>query len=176
MADSLKFGTSGLRGLASELTGTATRRYVAAFLAHLRADEPEVLGLLALLLFSESRRPSRRGPDGSLVVLGQQDRARWNHDLIDEAQALVRRCIRFGQPGPYQLQAAINAVHADARTVEQTDWTRIARLPDPPAAWQSLHRAGRIGGSRTSRPSADDLAPATSAGASSHTRAPAQPS
>ncbi len=94
-------------------------------LARLMADEPEVLGLLTLLLFTESRRPSRIRPDGSLVVLGEQDRTRWNHDLIDEAQALVRQCIRFDMPGPYQLQAAINAVHADAGTVAQTDWSQI---------------------------------------------------
>ena len=123
---------------------------LARILAHLMADEPEVVGLLALLLFSESRRPSRRGPDGSLVVLGEQDRARWNHDLINEAQALVRRCVRFGRPGPYQLQAAINAVHADARTVEQTDWTRIADLYDALFAWLptpvvALNRAIVIG-------------------------------
>ena len=105
-----------------ELCAEAIR--LTRILARLMADEPEVLGLLTLLLFTESRRPSRIRPAGSLVVLGEQDRTRWNHDLIAEAQALVRQCIRFDMPGPYQLQAAINAVHADAGTVAQTDWSQ----------------------------------------------------
>ena len=80
-------------------------------------DELEVLGLLALLLLTESRRPARTAVDGSIVLLSDQDRSRWDHDLIDEGQAIVRRCLRANLPGPYQIQAAINAVHSDATSV-----------------------------------------------------------
>jgi RNA polymerase sigma-70 factor, ECF subfamily len=89
-----------------------------------------VAGLLALLLLTESRRASRIRPDGSLALLGEQDRSRWHRGLIDEGQAIVRRCLRHNQPGPYQLQAAINAVHADAATVQDTDWSQIVALYD----------------------------------------------
>jgi RNA polymerase sigma-70 factor (ECF subfamily) len=82
-------------------------------LATLMPDEPEVLGLLALMLLTESRRAARTTPDGRLVLLAGQDRSRWDRALITEGQALVRRCLRRGQPGPYQIQAAINAVHTD---------------------------------------------------------------
>jgi hypothetical protein len=88
-----------------------------------------VAGLLTLLL-TESRRPSRTRPDGSLVLLGDQDRARWDQALIAEGQAILRRCLRRDQPGPYQLQAAIDAVHADAPALEQTDWRQILALYD----------------------------------------------
>ena len=82
-------------------------------LATLMPDEAEVLGLLALMLLTESRRAARTGPDGSLVLLADQDRTRWDRGLIAEGQELVRRCLRRGQPGPYQIQAAISAVHSD---------------------------------------------------------------
>jgi RNA polymerase sigma-70 factor, ECF subfamily len=101
---------------------------LARILAALMPDEPEVAGLLALLLLTESRRASRTRPDGSLVLLGEQDRSRWDRALIDEGQEIVRRCLRRNQPGAYQLQAAINAVHADAATLEQTDWSQIVAL------------------------------------------------
>ncbi|MDP9299519.1 MAG: sigma-70 family RNA polymerase sigma factor, partial [Actinomycetota bacterium] len=84
--------------------------WLARILASLMPDEPEVAGLLALLLLTESRRSSRTRPDGSLVLLGEQDHSRWDRSLIDEGQAIVRRCLRRNQPGAYQLQAAINAV------------------------------------------------------------------
>src|SRR5207248_11292028 len=103
---------------------------LARILAALMPDEPEVDGLLALLLLTESRRSSRTLPDGSLVVLGEQDRSCWNRALIEEGQAIVRRCLRVNQPGAYQLQAAINAVHADAATAGDTDWSQIAALHD----------------------------------------------
>jgi uncharacterized protein DUF6596/sigma-70-like protein len=103
---------------------------LARILATLMPDEPEVGGLLALLLLTESRRASRTRPDGSLVLLGEQDRRRWDRALIEEGQAIVRRCIRRNQPGAYQLQAAINAVHADAAAIEQTDWSQIVALYD----------------------------------------------
>lgn len=76
-----------------------------------------------LLLLTESRRASRIGPDGSLVLLAEQDRSRWDSAAIDEGHAIVRWCLQRNEPGPYQLQAAINAVHSDAATVEVTDWS-----------------------------------------------------
>ena len=103
---------------------------LARILATLMPDEPEAAGLLALLLLTESRRASRIRPDGSLALLGEQDRKRWDRALIDEGQSIVRRCLRRNQPGTYQLQAAINAVHADAATLEQTDWSQIVALYD----------------------------------------------
>jgi RNA polymerase sigma-70 factor, ECF subfamily len=132
------------RGLCSE----AIR--LARILAALMPDEPEVAGLLALLLLTESRRASRRRPDGSLVLLGEQDRRRWDRALIEEGQAIVRRCLRRNLPGAYQLQAAINAVHADAATVEQTDWSQIVALYDQllavaPTPVVALNRAIAIG-------------------------------
>ena len=99
-------------------------------LAELMPDEPEALGLLALMLLTQSRRAARTGPDGSLVPLAEQDRERWDRALIAEGQALVRRCLRRGQPGPYQIQAAINAVHSDAPITAATDWGQILQLYD----------------------------------------------
>jgi RNA polymerase sigma-70 factor (ECF subfamily) len=93
-------------------------------------DEPEVMGLLALMLLIESRRASRMNPDGELVLLADQDRARWDHGLIAEGQAIVRRCLRRNQPGPYQIQAAIHAVHSDAPVGADTDWQQIVALYD----------------------------------------------
>jgi RNA polymerase sigma-70 factor, ECF subfamily len=123
---------------------------LARLLATLLPDEPEVAGLLALLLLTESRRASRTRPDGSLVLLGEQDRTRWDRALIQEGQAILRRCLRRNQPGAYQLQAAINAVHADAPTVEQTDWSQIVALYDQllavaPTPVVALNRAIAIG-------------------------------
>jgi len=123
---------------------------LARILATLMPEEPEVAGLLALLLLTESRRPSRTRPDGSLVLLGEQDRRRWDGALIKEGQAIVRRCLRRNQPGAYQIQAAINAVHADAATVEQTDWSQIVALYDQllalaPTPVVALNRAIAIG-------------------------------
>jgi RNA polymerase sigma-70 factor (ECF subfamily) len=119
-------------------------------LVTLMPDEPEVVGLLALLLLTESRRASRTRPDGSLVLLGEQDRGRWNRALIEEGQEFVRWCLRRNQPGAYQLQAAINAVHADAATVAQTDWMQIVALYDQllavaPTPVVALNRAIAIG-------------------------------
>ena len=123
---------------------------LARILAKLMPDEPEVAGLLALLLLTESRRSSRTRPDGSLVLLGEQDRTRWDRALIEEGQTIVRRCLRRNQPGAYQLQAAINAVHADAPTVEHTDWSQIIALYDQlfalaPTPVVALNRAIAIG-------------------------------
>nr|BFE79054.1 hypothetical protein GCM10020093_016550 [Planobispora longispora] len=93
-------------------------------------DEPEALGLLALMLLVESRRAARTTPDGGLVLLADQDRTLWDRDLIAEGQAIVRRCLRRDRPGPYQIQAAINAVHSDAPSAAATDWRQIVRLYD----------------------------------------------
>ncbi|MFC6085945.1 RNA polymerase sigma factor [Sphaerisporangium aureirubrum] len=99
-------------------------------LAELMPDEPEALGLLALMLLIESRRPARTTSGGDLVPLPEQNRACWDRALIAEGQDLVRRCLRRDHPGPYQVQAAINAVHADAPTAAATDWSQILQLYD----------------------------------------------
>ena len=91
-------------------------------------DEPEVMGLLALMLLIESRRTARVSADGNLVLLADQDRSRWNRALIREGQALVRQCLARNEPGPYQVQAAINAVHSDAASAADTDWPQILTL------------------------------------------------
>ncbi|WP_326949595.1 RNA polymerase sigma factor [Amycolatopsis sp. NBC_01307] len=95
-------------------------------LTGLLPDEPEVWGLLALMLLVDSRRGARTTADGDLVLLADQDRARWDAGLIAEGQGIVRRCLRRNQPGPYQIQAAINAVHSDA----PTDWAQVKQLYD----------------------------------------------
>ncbi|WP_236653431.1 RNA polymerase sigma factor [Streptacidiphilus melanogenes] len=127
-----------------ELCGEAIR--LGRLLVALMPDEPEAMGLLALMLLIRSRRPARFGPDGELVLLAEQDRGLWDAGLIAEGQALVRRCLRRDRPGPYQIQAAINAVHSDARTAEATDWGQILRLYDQhlavaPTPVVALHRA-----------------------------------
>jgi RNA polymerase sigma-70 factor (ECF subfamily) len=140
---------AGLSGPAEpDLCGEAIR--LARILVALMPDEPEVAGLLSLLLLSESRRASRTGADGSLVLLGEQDRTQWDRALIEEGQTILRQCGRRNQPGVYQLQAAINAVHADAPTVEQTDWSQIVALYDQllaiaPTPVVALNRAIAIG-------------------------------
>jgi RNA polymerase sigma-70 factor, ECF subfamily len=99
-------------------------------LAGLMPDEPEVMGLLALMLLLEARRAARTTPAGALVRLADQDRGRWDRALIAEGQSIVRQCLRRDQPGPYQIQAAINAVHSDAGTAAATDWQQILQLYD----------------------------------------------
>jgi RNA polymerase sigma-70 factor, ECF subfamily len=100
---------------------------MARALAELMPDEPEVLGLLALLLLTEARRPARVGPSGELVTLSAQDRSLWNRELIAQGHDLVRRCLRRDRPGPYQIHAAINAVHTDGPA---TDWPQVLALYD----------------------------------------------
>ncbi|MGK8508356.1 RNA polymerase sigma factor [Nocardia asiatica] len=119
---------SGARLARGDLCTEAIR--LGRLLVGLMPDEPEGAGLLALMLLSESRRSARTAPDGSLVPLAEQDRSRWDRDLIAEGHALVRQCLRRSRPGPYQLQAAINAVHADASVAAATDWPQILRLYD----------------------------------------------
>jgi RNA polymerase sigma-70 factor, ECF subfamily len=111
-----------------ELCAEAIR--LGRLLAELMPDEPEVMGLLALMLLIDARRPARTTPDGQLVLLADQDRGRWDRDRITEGQAIVRRCLRRNQPGPYQLQAAVNAVHSDAPDAAATDWRQILALYD----------------------------------------------
>jgi RNA polymerase sigma-70 factor, ECF subfamily len=132
--------SSGERLVREDLCAEAIR--LGRLLAELMPDEPEVLGLLALMLLTESRRAARTGPDGSLIRLADQDRDAWDPALVAEGQDLVRACLRRNQPGPYQIQAAINAVHSDP----PTDWTQIVALYDQLLAVQptpivALHRA-----------------------------------
>ncbi|HEX6443596.1 MAG TPA: sigma-70 family RNA polymerase sigma factor [Streptosporangiales bacterium] len=120
--------SSGDRLAREDLCAEAIR--LGRLLVELMPEEPEAMGLLALMLLVESRRATRTAPDGAAVPLGEQDRARWDRDLIAEGQQLVRRCLRRGRPGPYQIQAAVNAVHSDAATAADTDWPQILRLYD----------------------------------------------
>jgi RNA polymerase sigma-70 factor (ECF subfamily) len=109
---------------------------LARLLAGLCPAEPEVLGLLALLLLTDARRPARTGGDGRPVLLGDQDRARWDRAEVAEGTDLLDRAMRRGQPGPYQLQAAIAACHATARRAGDTDWAQIAALYAALASWE----------------------------------------
>ncbi len=120
--------TAGEELVRGELCAEAVR--LGRLLAELMPDEPEVTGLLALMLLTESRRPARTSVGGELVLLGDQDRKRWDAELIAEGQELVRRCLRRNRPGPYQLQAAIAAVHSDAPTATATDWGQVVALYD----------------------------------------------
>ncbi len=119
---------------------------LARLLARLMPDEPEVMGLLALQLLIQARRATRTSAAGELVLLSAQDRGRWDRALIEEGQEIVRECLRRGHPGPYQIQAAINAVHTEAPSAQTTDWGQILALYDQLSALAggpvvSLHRA-----------------------------------
>jgi RNA polymerase sigma-70 factor, ECF subfamily len=136
--------SSGEMLIREELAQEAIR--LGRLLAELMPDEPEVLGLLALMLLEYSRSAERVTPEGELVPLPEQDRSRWDRDLIAEGQELVKRCLRRNQPAPYQIQAAINAVHSDAPTPAETDWGQILALYDQllsltPTAIVALNRA-----------------------------------
>ena len=136
--------SSGDRLTRRELAREAIR--LGRLLAELMPDEPEVIGLLALMLLVHSRHAARTTAGGELVPLSGQNRSRWDRDLIDQGQELVKRCLRRNQPGPYQIQAAINAVHSDAPTAAQTDWSQIVALYDQllsitPTPIVSLNRA-----------------------------------
>jgi len=120
--------SSGDQLVREDLCAEAIR--LGRLLSELLPDEPEVMGLLGLMLLIESRRPARTTAGGDLLPLADQDRGRWNRDLIVEGQAIVRRCLRRNQPGPYQIQAAINAVHSDASVAAATDWSQILQLYD----------------------------------------------
>ncbi|MFN2606341.1 MAG: RNA polymerase sigma factor [Acidimicrobiales bacterium] len=139
--------TSGPSLTRVDLSSEAIR--LGRVLVGLMPDEPEAAGLLALMVLTEARRPARTGADGSMVSLADQDRARWDRSLIDEGHRLVRACLRRNQPGPFQIQAAIAAVHADAPTAAATDWAQIVALYDQlhavrPNAVVALNRAVAI--------------------------------
>ncbi len=136
--------SSGERLVRDDLCAEAMR--LGRLVHELMPDEPEVMGLLALMLLLASRRGARTTPDGALVLLADQDRGAWDRELIAEGQALVRRCLKRNEPGPYQIQAAINAVHTDAPTAAATEWWQIVRLYDQllvhsPSPVVALHRA-----------------------------------
>jgi RNA polymerase sigma-70 factor (ECF subfamily) len=120
--------TEGDELVRADLCAEAIR--LARILSDLMPDEAEVWGLLALLLLTEARRSARTAPDGSIVLLPDQDRAQWDRDLIEEGHAIVRACLRRNAPGPYQVQAAINAVHTDAPSTAATDWVQVLALYD----------------------------------------------
>jgi RNA polymerase sigma-70 factor, ECF subfamily len=155
--------SSGDRLVREDLCAEAIR--LARLLAELMPDEPEVMGLLALVLLTGSRRAARTGPDGSLVLLGDQDRGRWDREMIAEGQAIVRACLRRNQPGPYQIQAAINAVHSDAATAADTDWRQILALydqllaiaPTPVAALNRAVALAEVAGPRAALAALDGL-------------------
>jgi RNA polymerase sigma-70 factor (ECF subfamily) len=154
-------GTSGPSG--DGLRHEAIR--LARAVAGLMPDEAEVAGLLALLLLTESRWLARFAADGSLVLLRDQDRAAWDRRMIEEGQGIVRACLRRNRPGPYQIQAAINAVHADAPSIEATDWNQVLALYDQllavyPTAVVALNRAialAEVRGSHAALALLDDL-------------------
>jgi RNA polymerase sigma-70 factor (ECF subfamily) len=140
--------SAGERLIREDLCAEAIR--LGRLLHELMPDEPEVMGLLALMLLIEARRAARTTADGAMVLLAEQDRTTWDRALITEGQALVRRCLAINQPGPYQLQAAVNAVHADAARADDTDWRQILALYDvhmsiAPSPIVALHRAVALG-------------------------------
>ena len=120
--------SSGPTLIRDELCAEGLR--LARLVAGLMPDEPEAGGLLALLLLITARRPARTTVEGVFIRLADQDRSQWDRALIGEGQEIVRACVRRGRPGPYQLQAAIQAVHSAAPAVTATDWPAILRLYD----------------------------------------------
>jgi RNA polymerase sigma-70 factor (ECF subfamily) len=140
--------SAGERLLREDLCAEAIR--LGRLVVLLVPDDGEALGLLALMLLIESRHAARVTPDGALVLLAAQDRRLWNRRLIEEGKAIVRHCLRRNQPGPYQIQAAINAVHSDAATPAATDWGQILQLYDQlmtmaPSPVVALNRAVAVG-------------------------------
>ena len=136
--------TSGEHLVRAELCDEAIR--LGRLLLELKPDEPEVIGLLALMLLIDARRAARADESGAFVKLSDQDRDAWNRARIDEGQALLRICLERNRPGQYQIQAAINSVHSDAATAGETDWTQILALYDQlmtvaPSAVVALNRA-----------------------------------
>ncbi len=147
----------------AELCAEAIR--LGRVLAELMPDEPEALGLLALMLLIESRRPARTSAAGDLIRLADQDRSLWDGALVAEGQTLVRRCLRRGRPGPYQIQAAINAVHSDAPSAAATDWAQIVALydqllvlgPNPVAALNRAVAVAEVEGAAAALALVDEL-------------------
>jgi RNA polymerase sigma-70 factor (ECF subfamily) len=139
--------SSGEHLLREDLCAEAIR--LGRLLRELLPSEPEVMGLLALMLLTESRRAARQDDEGRLVLLADQDRAVWDRALVAEGQALVRQCLAVNRPGPYQLQAAIAAVHADAGSAADTDWLQVVQLYDQwlaiaPTPVVALNRAAAV--------------------------------
>ncbi|GAB2958454.1 RNA polymerase sigma factor [Saccharothrix stipae] len=163
--------SSGGALVREELCAEAVR--LGRVLAELMPDEPEVVGLLALMLLLHARSPARTGPDGDLVRLADQDRACWDRAMLAEGRALVRWCLRRDRPGPYQVQAAINAVHSDP---PPTDWTQVVRLYDhllalTPSPVVALNRAvavAEVDGPEAALALVDALAPGNSPMAGYH--------
>jgi RNA polymerase sigma-70 factor, ECF subfamily len=155
--------SSGDQLVRADLCAEAIR--LARLMAELMPDEPEVMGLLALVLLIQSRSAARTSSDGTMVLLPDQDRSRWDRDLIAEGQAIVRACLRRGQPGPYQIQAAISAVHSDAATAADTDWGQILQLydqllvlaPSPVAALNRAVAVAEVDGPQAALAALDDL-------------------
>jgi RNA polymerase sigma-70 factor (ECF subfamily) len=155
--------SSGDRLVREDLCVEAVR--LGRLLAELMPDEPEVMGLLALMLLVEARRATRTTPDGDLVLLADQDRGRWDRDLLAEGQAIVRWSLRRNMPGPYQIQAAINAVHSDAAFAAETDWWQILQLfdqlmalaPSPVVALNRAVAVAEVEGPRAALAVVDDL-------------------
>jgi RNA polymerase sigma-70 factor (ECF subfamily) len=138
--------SSGPSLLRADLSGEAIR--LGRLLVQL-LPEPEAMGLLALMLLHESRRAARAGTDGDIVLLAEQDRALWNREQIAEGSALVTRALQSGRPGPYALQAAVAAVHANATNADSTDWREIVGLYDvllqvEPSPVVELNRAAAV--------------------------------
>jgi len=139
---------------------------LARALVELMPDEPEAAGLLALMLLSESRVPARTA-GGALVLLRDQDRTKWDRTMIAEGHAIVRACIRRDQPGPFQLQAAIQAVHCEAGSFEATDWSQIVSLyehlfsvmPTPVVALNRAIAIGEVEGPGAALTALDAIAP-----------------
>ena len=136
--------SAGPRLLREDICAEAIR--LGRVLLSLMPDDPEVMGLLALMLLVDARRAARVTAAGELVRLPDQDRSRWNRALVAEGEALVRRCLAIDRPGPYQIQAAINAVHSDAVDAASTDWRQIVQLYDrllavAPTPMAALNRA-----------------------------------
>jgi RNA polymerase sigma-70 factor (ECF subfamily) len=156
--------SGGDRLIREDLCADAIR--LGRVLCALMPDEPEVLGLLALMLLIDARRAARTTADGAMILLPEQDRTRWDRALVAEGQSLVRRCLALNRPGPYQIQAAVNAVHADAERVEDTDWRQILALYDlhmsvAPTPVVALNRAvalAEVDGPRAALAVVDSLA------------------
>lgn len=140
--------TTGDRLVRADLCDEAIR--LGRLLLELMPDEPEVRGLLALMLLVDARRTARTNAAGEMVLLADHDRTLWDRAMIAEGQALVRECLRIDRPGPYQIQAAINAVHSDARSAAETDWRQVVQLYDQlmvvsPGPIVALNRAVALG-------------------------------
>jgi RNA polymerase sigma-70 factor (ECF subfamily) len=155
--------SSGVDLVRDDLCAEALR--LGRLLVKLMPDEPEAAGLLALMLLTQSRRAARTDAAGELVRLAEQDRTLWDRGLIADGQAIVRRCLAWSQPGPYQVQAAIAAVHGDAATAGETDWTQILALydqlialaPTPVVALNRTVAFAEVHGARAALPLLDGL-------------------